>query len=299
LYERLFAVERPGAGDADFRNELNPDSLSVVTAMVEPALAQAAPGARFQFERKGYFCVDTEDSADGAPVFNRTVTLKDAWGRIQKRETPAPAKPTPPKSTSKPKKQKKAPLDVETARAGKSPALAAAFDRYRTVLGLGDEDAHLLTENTGRAAFFDAAVTAHNNPQKIANVINNTLMATLKERPVDALPFGGAALGVLVQLLDEEAISSRIARTVLERMLAGEGDPQTIVDRHGLRQLSTPETLLPLIDQVFAANPDSVAALRAGDRKHHGFLVGQIMKASQGRANPKVLNQLLQARLRD
>jgi glutaminyl-tRNA synthetase len=81
LYDRLFAVEDPGAGDADFLTQLNPGSLEVVThAKLEPSLASAETGARYQFERLGYFCADP-DSAPGAPVFNRTVSLKDSWAK--------------------------------------------------------------------------------------------------------------------------------------------------------------------------------------------------------------------------
>ncbi|HUL72056.1 MAG TPA: glutamine--tRNA ligase/YqeY domain fusion protein [Vicinamibacterales bacterium] len=83
LYDRLFTAEAPGAGDVDFRTQINPDSLEVITdAKAEPSLAAAAPGARFQFERLGYFCADAE-TTPGAPVFNRTVTLKDAWAKIE------------------------------------------------------------------------------------------------------------------------------------------------------------------------------------------------------------------------
>jgi glutaminyl-tRNA synthetase len=83
LYEPLFASEEPEAGGGDPLSDLHPDSLTVVGGCkVEPMLAPAAPGSRFQFERLGYFCVDP-DSAPGAPVFNRTVTLKDAWARIR------------------------------------------------------------------------------------------------------------------------------------------------------------------------------------------------------------------------
>ncbi len=85
LYDRLFTVETPGAGDADFLAELNPASLEVLSGCkVEPSLADARPGERFQFERLGYFCVDP-DRRPGAPVFNRTVTLKDTWARIAQR----------------------------------------------------------------------------------------------------------------------------------------------------------------------------------------------------------------------
>jgi glutaminyl-tRNA synthetase len=86
LYDRLFTVESPGSGDADFLTQLNPDSLEVLPgAKVEPSLAAAASGTRLQFERLGYFCVDP-DSRSGTPVFNRTVTLKDTWAKIKDRD---------------------------------------------------------------------------------------------------------------------------------------------------------------------------------------------------------------------
>jgi glutaminyl-tRNA synthetase len=83
LYDRLFTVENPGTGDADFLTQLNPGSLeSVRGAKLEPSLSTAASGARFQFERLGYFCVDA-DSRPGAPVFNRTVGLRDSWAKAK------------------------------------------------------------------------------------------------------------------------------------------------------------------------------------------------------------------------
>jgi glutaminyl-tRNA synthetase len=79
LYDRLLKVAHPGAGDADFLKELNPDSKKVVAARLEPALKDAQPEERFQFERHGYFVADRADSGPGAPVFNRAVTLRDSW----------------------------------------------------------------------------------------------------------------------------------------------------------------------------------------------------------------------------
>ncbi len=89
LYDRLFKVANPDAdkGDADFKSHLNPDSLETLTSChVEPSLAGAAPGSRCQFERLGYFCVDPVDSSNGALVFNRTVSLRDSWAKIEKKE---------------------------------------------------------------------------------------------------------------------------------------------------------------------------------------------------------------------
>ena len=79
LYDRLFKTAHPGAGDKDFLLDLNPDSKKVITAQLEPALKDAKPEDRFQFERHGYFVADLRDSKPGAPVFNRAVTLRDAW----------------------------------------------------------------------------------------------------------------------------------------------------------------------------------------------------------------------------
>jgi len=87
LYDRLFTVPRPASMDQDYRHYLNPESLVVLSdCRLEPGLAQAQPGQRFQFERKGYFCVDTKDSRPEAPVFNRIVTLRDTWAKILKKQ---------------------------------------------------------------------------------------------------------------------------------------------------------------------------------------------------------------------
>ncbi|MEA3428250.1 MAG: glutamine--tRNA ligase/YqeY domain fusion protein [Thermodesulfobacteriota bacterium] len=89
LYDRLFIKENPAGGkdSADFMNYLNPNSLEILTSCrLEPSLASAKPGSRYQFERLGYFCVDSVDSHEGALVFNRTATLRDSWARIEKKQ---------------------------------------------------------------------------------------------------------------------------------------------------------------------------------------------------------------------
>jgi glutaminyl-tRNA synthetase len=79
LYDRLFKEAHPGAGDRDYLNDINPNSVTLITAQLEPSLKDANPEDRFQFERHGYFVADRKDSLAGKPVFNRTVTLRDAW----------------------------------------------------------------------------------------------------------------------------------------------------------------------------------------------------------------------------
>jgi len=85
LYDRLFVEAQPGEGGSDFREALNPDSLETLTScQVEPSLKGTEPRSRYQFERQGYFCVDSVDSTPEALVFNRTVTLRDSWAKIEK-----------------------------------------------------------------------------------------------------------------------------------------------------------------------------------------------------------------------
>src|SRR5262249_13971688 len=79
LYDRLFKVPHPGAGETDFLKDLNSDSKKIITAQLEPALRDAKPEERFQFERHGYYVADRGDSRTGKPVFNRAVTLRDSW----------------------------------------------------------------------------------------------------------------------------------------------------------------------------------------------------------------------------
>ena len=87
LYDRLFTVENPAGGENDFKSYLNPKSLETLTGCrLEPGIAGAAPGTRYQFERLGYFCVDP-DSTEGKLVFNRTVTLRDQWAKIKNKES--------------------------------------------------------------------------------------------------------------------------------------------------------------------------------------------------------------------
>jgi len=87
IYDRLFTVENPGdiMNNADFQDALNPNSLETLTSYIEPSVSGATPESRYQFERLGYFCVDSKDSSTERMVFNRTVSLRDSWAKIEKR----------------------------------------------------------------------------------------------------------------------------------------------------------------------------------------------------------------------
>ena len=86
LYDRLFNLENPDGGKDgdDFKDSLNPESLKgLENCLVEPSVENAEPGSRYQFERQGYFCIDTDDTSPGRPVFNRTTTLRDSWAKTK------------------------------------------------------------------------------------------------------------------------------------------------------------------------------------------------------------------------
>ncbi|PIE16484.1 MAG: glutamine--tRNA ligase [Proteobacteria bacterium] len=319
LYDRLFSVPNPGSGDVDFLTQLNPESLVVVQARVEPSLGAAAPGSHFQFERQGYFFADPDDHGEGgALVFNRVVTLKDSWAKRRTRgaatapaaTAPAATAPaaTAPATTAPERTQggggdrgrtrpdKRSRAEVRAKLRAADPSLKAAYQRLRAAHGLSEEDADVLSGDAALVAFFEEAA-AGRDAASVAKWLVNVLMAEIKERAVTELPFGGEAFGALVALVDADVISSTAAKTVLDEMVAGGGEPAALVDSLGLRQLDDRAALRAVIDELMTAHPDNVARYRQGNRKLRGFFVGQVMRATQGKANPKLVQELLTAAL--
>jgi glutaminyl-tRNA synthetase len=300
LYDRLFSVPDPEAGDADFKTYLNPASLAVVeNALIEPSVADDPPGRHYQFERLGYFFSDPEDSAPGRLTFNRTVTLRDTWAKVARKQQAADsagAQGSAPRSRSA--AQQPAGPATEPER---SPELSQRRDRYQGELGLGADEAEILTRDRATADLFEAALPA--GPEGgasaagVANWVIHELPRALGERTTAKLPFGGAALGRLVALVEDGSLSSSAARDVLAEMVETGATPDDVVDRLGLRQLSDADQLGDVVDQVLAANPAKVAEYRAGKRGLLGFFVGEVMRATKGRANPELSKELLGQRL--
>lgn len=292
LYDRLFTVENPTGVE-----NLNPDSLEVLSqAVVEPAVAEAEPGSRFQFERQGYFFADPADSKPGAPKFNRIVTLKDSWARAAQGEKPAPPEKfltslaaRPPETAA----EKGARPEARELDAGQQIMAKNLEAAYR----LDAETVGLLASERDLAEFFEAAVKCHDNPQGIANWLLNELMRELKARSVAELPFGPAEIAELVALMDDETISGKMAKELFAEMLQSGGSPRALVEAKDLRQISDPAQLEPVIDRVIAANPQNLAQYQAGRSNLFGFFVGQVLKETGGKANPRLVNELLQKKL--
>src|SRR5690606_5292647 len=107
------------------------------------------------------------------------------------------------------------------------------------------------------------------------------------------------ALAGLLRRIADNTLSQRVAKEVFEAMWAGEGDADAIVEARGLKQITGSDTLAPIVDQVIADNPEQLAQYRAGKEKLLGYFVGQVMKATGGKANPQQVNELLRKKLSD
>jgi glutaminyl-tRNA synthetase len=301
LYDRLFSVPDPEAGAGDFRQHLNPESLVVVdTARMEPALGEAEPGSRHQFERLGYFIADPADSRPGAPVFNRTVTLRDTWSRVapgaqKKASEGRPERGGRPRRPERGGQQPQPERGTRAAPQERAPELAARRIAYQR-LGVPAEQADVLTRDSAVAAWFDQALQASGRALAVAKWLVNEVPREARERAAE-LPVGGRALGELVELVERGEISSSAGREVLAELLAHGGEPAQIVERRGLRQLSDEAALRPVVQEVVAANPAKVQEYRGGRTGLLGFFVGQVMARTGGRANPQLVRSLVEEQL--
>ncbi|MCA9515385.1 MAG: glutamine--tRNA ligase/YqeY domain fusion protein [Myxococcales bacterium] len=295
LYDRLFTIANPDAAE-DFRAYLNPTSKVDVRAMLEPSLASAAAGSHWQFERQGYFFADPVLHGAGRLVFNRVVTLKDTWGK-KAGDVPTEVvrlEKKVPDGDKRPDKRTRA--EARAAARAEDPRLAARLATYGE-LGLADDDADVLAGDLALADFFDAARAAHADVASVAKWVVNVLLAEVKERPVEDLPFDGAAFGRLVALADAGDVSASGAKAVLEVMLREGGDPAAIARREGLEQVHDEGVLEAAIAAVLDRESEQLARYREGKTQLFGFFVGQVMKESGGAANPQLVRDLLKAKL--
>jgi aspartyl-tRNA(Asn)/glutamyl-tRNA(Gln) amidotransferase subunit B len=171
--------------------------------------------------------------------------------------------------------------------------------RFVDQYGLPPYDADQLTADRGLADYFEEAVRLHPNPKALANWIMSELLRELAGDPaaVASARVRPAHLARLVALVDDGTISGKIAKDVFERMARSGDDPDAIVRREGLTQVADEGALRAVVDQVVAAHPGAVADFRKGRKQSVAFLVGQVMKATQGKASPQVVNRLLAERL--
>jgi glutaminyl-tRNA synthetase len=291
LYDRLFLAPRP----EDPANELNPDSLEVATgARLEPSLASAEPGSRWQLERVGYFVYDTVNSRPDAPVLNRIVTLRDARQGRPQPAVPTSDRKTPRISTRPPKRSR---IEYRAEARVRDPFLADRFASWPSIYGLSEGDVDLLTGDKASGDLFEAATATGAAPAAVARWIINELPNELNDRLLDETPLTGRGLGALVLASESGEVTGAAAKEVFAEMVQRGGDPAHIIAERGLGQISDEATIAKIVDEVLAANQDKVVQYRRGKTGLFGFFVGQAVRSSKGKAKPEVIRRLLGARL--
>ena len=290
LYDRLFRVPDPLAGE-DVSAALNPDSERVERhALLEPGLADAPAGAHYQFERLGYFFADPEDWRPGRPVFNRTVTLRDGW---KEQAHPAPAKP---------RSETRVPARPPRRRAAESafaePKQRAEFDQLRS-LGV----AHAAATSLARAPrllglFRDALVHCPEGAGSLASWIANEVASMVGDDDGDRASLPTApSMAELVRTVDRGELSHRQGRAVLAALVAQGGSFQEARAGLDLTEIDDEALLGRLLAEVVREHPDKAAAYRNGRSGLLGFFVGEVMKRTQGKADPRKVSQMAKAML--
>ncbi len=170
--------------------------------------------------------------------------------------------------------------------------------RYVEQFGLTPYDAGVLVAEQSTTHYFEKLASKH-DPKLVSNWMTGELFARLNKMGlgIEASPIGAEQLGGLIALIEDNTISGKIAKTVFEKMLETGKEAKVIVEEEGLVQVTDTGAIEKAIDEVIAANPDKVAEFKSGKDKLFGFFVGQTMKATGGKANPAMLNELLKKKL--
>ena len=194
-----------------------------------------------------------------------------------------------------------APEWIEAVRASLPELPAAMAQRFQTRDGLTAYDAAMVTQSLAMARFYEAAREACGQPKAVANWLMGELSKRLNAegKSIEHSPVNAATLAALIGRITDGSISHNAAKQVFDALWGGEaGGVDALIEAKGLQQMNDSSALEAIVDEVVAANPKSVDEYRAGKDKAFNALVGQVMKASKGKANPAQANELLKARLR-
>ncbi|MBR3255981.1 MAG: Asp-tRNA(Asn)/Glu-tRNA(Gln) amidotransferase subunit GatB [Clostridia bacterium] len=166
--------------------------------------------------------------------------------------------------------------------------------RYLQEYKLSEKDANIITSSKYLSDLFEGAINVCNNPKAVNNWIISDISRILNETETDAveIPFDSNQLGKLVVLIDNGTISSSIGKKVLEELFENPKDPEEIIKEKGWIQISDEGAIKEVVSKILEANPQSIADFKAGKDRALGFLVGQAMKETKGKANPQMLNKL-------
>jgi len=171
--------------------------------------------------------------------------------------------------------------------------------RYTETLGLSLYDAEVLTSEREISEYFEEVLKTCSDAKLASNWLSAELFGRLNKAnfEITVSPVSAKNLGELVLLIKDNTISGKIAKDVLDEMFTTGKAPATIIEEKGLKQVTDSSEIEKIVDEVLAANPDSIAEYRSGKDKLFGFFVGQVMKLSKGKANPALVNELLKKKL--
>lgn len=291
LYDRLFLVPNPDEDDVPFTDKLNPDSLTVKHGFVEPSVLTDAPDTRYQFERTGFFVQDSVDSTPDALVFNRIIELNVTHKGQAHGETNA-------ELAARGERRKSRQPRAESARAEPQPDVssqlsaeeAAQFERFKKD-GANREEAAVLAKDEVLAGYFSAAKTLTGSRQLAGWVVNEIA----RDRNRETVP--PPNLAELIGLVEGGTLSTRLAKEVFAEMAETGQGAREIVSARGLEQVSDVGELEAVIERLIAQNPDKAAAYRGGKTGLLGFFVGQLMRETNGQANPQLAQDLVKRKL--
>lgn len=173
--------------------------------------------------------------------------------------------------------------------------------RFTSEFGLTDYDAGILTSSRELADYFETVVKESSGDAKLAaNWVIGDLSARLNKEDtnIKQSPVSASMLAGMLKRIEDKTISGKIAKDVFNAMWSGEGDADTVIENKGLKQITDSSAIEAMIDEIIAGNPQQVEQYRSGKEKVFGFFVGQVMKASQGKANPAQVNDILKQKLK-
>ena len=173
--------------------------------------------------------------------------------------------------------------------------------RFVSDYGLSGYDAGFLTTSRDMADYYEIVAKESSEPKLAANWVMGELSSYLnkEDKDINDSPVTAAMLAGMIKRIKDNTISGKIAKEVFDAMWQGQGDADAIIESKGLKQITDTGAIEALVDEVIANNPDQVEQFKAGKEKVLGFFVGQIMKATQGKANPAQVNQLLREKLKN
>ena len=295
LIDRMFRVAEPPPDD--IVGALNTESERVVTgALVEPGVAGTPPGTHYQFERHGYFFSDPVDSRDGRLVFNRTVTLRDSWGARVRKEAAGVHRSRASVSGGGAEDGGRSGRRMSPEESLDSDEQRRRFRELRS-LGVTEAVAASLVRSPAALELFGAVRARYpEGAESIAAWLVNDFTRLLgSDHRADPTRLDPAALGDLARAVDTGELSHRQGRTVLAALLERGGSFAEVRSAVDLTEIGDEAALRAMLEELVNEFPDKAAAYGAGRTGLLGFFVGQVMRRTNGEADPRAATRLAEA----